>query len=135
MPALEPPARGALWFNLALTKTQLATLCGVSGRQVDGWTRRGYLTPRPGTDRYNGNAVELCLLIKQGRNAGLSPRRAVAQARAFLAEEEARQPGLTALGPEALPEVRERLRAARAALARVREVVEPLDPPGAADEP
>ena len=130
MPALDPPARGALWLNLALTKVQLAALCGVTVRQVAHWTTQGYLSPRPGSDRYNGNAVELCLLIKQGRDAGLSTRRAVAQAQAFLAEEEARQPGLTQLGPEALLEMGERLRAARAALAAVREVVEPLVPPG-----
>ena len=135
MPALEPPDRGALWLGLALTKTQLAALCGVTVRQVDHWTRRGYLTPRPGTDRYNGNAVELCLLIKQGRDAGLSTRRAVAQARAYLAEEAARQPGLGQLSPPTLREVQERLQAARAALAAMREVVEPLVPPGAADEP
>jgi hypothetical protein len=77
MPALDPPARGALWLNLALTKVQLAALCGVTVRQVAHWTTQGYLSPRPGSDRYNGNAVEQCLLIKQGRDAGLSPRRAV----------------------------------------------------------
>ena len=54
----------------------------------------------------------------------------MAQARAFLAEEEARQPGLAQLDPEVLPEVAERLRGARAALAAVREVVEPLVPAG-----
>ena len=130
MPALDPPDRGALWLNLALTKAQLAALCGVAARQVAHWTARGYLSPRPGSDRYNGNAVELCLLIKQGRYAGLSLRNAVARARAFLAEEAARQPGLAQLDPEVLPEVAERLRGARAALAAVREVVEPLVPPG-----
>ncbi len=135
MPALDPPDRGALWLNLALTKVQLAALCGVTVRQVAHWTTQGYLSPRPGSDRYNGNAVEQCLLIKQGLDAGLSPRRAVAQARAFLAEEAARQPGLAQLDPEVLPEVAERLRGALAVLAAVREVVEPLAPPGAADKP
>ncbi len=101
-------------------------------RQVDGWTRRGYLTPRPGTDRYNGNAVELCLLIKQGRDAGVSLRRAVAQARAYLAEGEARHPALAQLAPPTLHDVQERPQAARVALAAVREVVEPLVPPGVA---
>ena len=131
-PSLEPPDRDALWLNLALTQTQLAQLCGCTPRQISRWIAQGYISPRPGTDRYNGNAVELCLLIKQGRDAGLSPRRAVAQARAFLAVEEARQPGLTQLDPEVLPEVAERLRGARAAVAAVREVVEPLAPPGEA---
>ncbi len=37
------------------------------------------------------------------------------------------------LDPEVVPEVTERLRAARAALAAVREVVEPLAPPSDAD--
>ena len=135
MPTLEPPNRGALWLGLALTKTQLAALCGVSVRQVGHWTARGYISPRPGSDRYNGNAVELCLLIKQGLDAGVSLRRAVAHARAYLAQEEARDPDLAQLAPPTLREVQERLRAARAAVAAVREVVEPLAPPGAADEP
>ncbi len=134
MPTLEPPNRGALWLSLALTQVQVAELCGVSARQVQHWTRRGYLITRPGSDHYNGNAVEQCLLIKQGLDAGVSLRRAVAQAQAFLAGEEARQPGLAQLDPEVLPEVAERLRGARAALAAVREVVEPLVPTGEADE-
>ncbi len=134
MPALEPPDRGALWLNLALTKTQLAALCGVSFRQVVHWTARGYLITRPGSDRYNGNAVELCLLIKQGLDEGRPLRNAVVRARAYLAEEAARHPGLAQLDPEVLPEVAERLRGARAALAAVREVVEPLVPPSDAGE-
>ena len=128
MPALDPPDRGALWLNLALTQTQLAQLCGCTPRQISRWIAQGYISPRPGTDRSNGNAVELRPLTRQGRYAGLSLRSAVARARAFLAEEEARQPGLTQLDPEALPEIVERLRGARAALAAVREVVEPLVP-------
>ena len=130
MPPLDAPDRGALWLNLALTQAQLAALCGLTQRRISRWVAQGYLTPRSGTDRYNGNAIDLRLLIKQGLDEGLSTRRAVAQARAFLAEEGTRQPGLTALDSEALPEVRERLRAARAELAAVREVVEPLVPPG-----
>ncbi len=134
-PALDPPDRGALWLDLALTQAQLIELCGVSRRQVEHWIARGYLTPRPDRDRYNGNAVELCLLIKQGLDAGLSLRRAVAQARAFLAEEEACHPSLAQLDPEVLPEIAERLRGARAALAAVREVVEPRVPPGDVGDP
>ncbi len=134
MPTLEPPNRGALWLDLALTQVQVAELCGVSARQVQHWTRRGYLITRPGSDHYNGNAVEQCLLIKQGLDAGVSLRRAVAQARASLAEEAAQHPDLARLAPPTLREVQERLRAARAAVAAVREVVEPLTPRGAAGE-
>ncbi len=135
MPSLEPPDRGALWLSLALNRAQLAELCGVSERQVRDWTKWGYLTTRPGSDRYNGNAVDLCLLIKQRLDQGLSLRWAVVWARQFLAGESARQPGLATLGPEALLEVHERLVAAQADVASVREVVEVRVPEGAGGEP
>ncbi len=131
MPSLDPPDRGALWLNLALTKTQLARLCDVTVRQVTFWTAQGYIQPSGRrawrrdvtTACYNGNAIDLCLLIKQGLDEGRPLRNAVARARAFLAAEEGRQPGLSRLGPEALLEVGERLQAALAALAGVRDAV------------
>ena len=55
----EPPDRAALWARLRLTKGQLAALCGVSLRQVQHWTARGYLptVPSHGAERYDGRAV------------------------------------------------------------------------------
>src|SRR5437016_10765988 len=98
-----PPDRGALWVALALTKTQLAALCGLTVRQVGYWTAAGYLPTAPAhAERYNGNAIDLAVLIKQGLERGLPLRRAVALAREHLAAELARQPGLGALDPAAL---------------------------------
>ena len=41
---LTPPNRGALWSSLALTKTQLAELCGLTTREISHWTSQGYIT-------------------------------------------------------------------------------------------
>ena len=46
--SLRAPDRGALWTQLAHTRTQLAELCGVSLRQVAYWAKQGILTPVPG---------------------------------------------------------------------------------------
>ncbi len=128
-PTLHAPNRGALWSSLALTKVQLAALCGVTPRQISHWTDRGYLVPTDRErERYNGDAIDLCVLIKQGLAGGLSTRRAVTAARAFLAEESARRPGLATIEPATLLDTREKLRGAAAALAAVLEVVEPLVP-------
>ena len=55
-----PPNRAALWASLALTKEQLAALCGLSRRQVAYWTARGYLPRSPRNPaRYSGDAVDM----------------------------------------------------------------------------
>ena len=128
-PTLRAPNRGALWSSLALTQTQLAALCGVTTRQVSHWSTQGYLVPTGrDRDRYNGDAIDRCVLIKQGLSSGLPLKRAVALARAFITEELARQPGLAVIEPPALLGTREQLRGAAAALAAVLAVVEPLVP-------
>lgn len=124
---LEPPNRGALWVNLALSANQLAQLCGVTTRQVIHWTHRGYITAaRHNPERYNGDAIDLCILIKQGLDCGLPLRRAAELANAFQAGELARQPGLNALDQSVLHDVREHLRDAEAAIAAISQVVAPL---------
>jgi DNA-binding transcriptional MerR regulator len=76
----------ALWARLALTATQLSRLTGVSRRQVEWWRRRGYLTPSPDDpDRFNGDAVTLTILIKQGIDAGIPLARAYDLATSHLA--------------------------------------------------
>jgi DNA-binding transcriptional MerR regulator len=96
---LAPPNRGALWSSLALTKTQLADLCGLTTRQVSHWTSQGYINASGrNPERYNGDAVDFCVLIKQGLQHGLPLRRAVALARAYASDELARQPGMAAIG-------------------------------------
>jgi DNA-binding transcriptional MerR regulator len=81
-----PPNRTALWASLLLTGAQVAALCGLSVRQVSFWAARGYL-PRSsrGPERYSGDAIDMAILIKQGRQQGLSVYRAVQEARAYLA--------------------------------------------------
>ncbi len=131
-----PPNRAALWASLALTKAQLAALCGLSARQVSYWTAQGYL-PRSTRDpeRYSGDAVDMAILIKQGRQHGLSVYEAVHQARAYLAAERSRQPDLRALDAEALALIASQVAQADAAVRQVLEVVAPLAPPTPTAEP
>ncbi len=83
-----PPNHPALWASLELTKTQLAALCGVTVRQVDHWIKRGYLPTSPRhPDRYTGEAVDLCILIRQALRQGVPVRRAAALARAYYADQ------------------------------------------------
>ncbi len=124
-----PPNRGALWSMLALTQTQLAELCGLTMRQISHWTGRGYIaTSGRNPGRYSGDAVDLCVLIKQGLHAGYPLRRAALLAHEYLAAELARQPGVRAIAPPALLDIREKLRGADAAIAVVLEVVSALVP-------
>jgi DNA-binding transcriptional MerR regulator len=74
--SFSPPNRGALWSMLALTKTQLAEICGLTTRQVSHWTSQGYITTSGrNPERYNGDAVDLCVLIKQGLASGIPLKR------------------------------------------------------------
>ena len=129
---VTPPNRGALWTSLALTRAQLAQLCGITVRQVAYWTSRGYLVGVGGDrERYSGEAIDRCVLIKQGLDQGLPVRRAVAQARAYLADERRRQPAATAIVPPTLVDICAQLRGAGTALGAVLQVVEPLVAQGA----
>jgi len=133
---LTPPNRGALWSSLALTKTQLAELCGLTTRQISHWTSQGYITASGRTpERYNGDAIDCCVLIKQRLMSGLPLGRAVAQARRYIADELTRQPSLQALAPAALLDIREKLRGAEASISSVLQVVEPLVPVAIETEP
>ncbi len=126
---LVPPNRSALWSSLALTKAQLAALCGVTTRQVSHWSLRGYVgASGQHPDRYSGEAIDVCILIKQGLDQGLPLRRAVAQARAFLASDNAQHPVVTAIEPMALADIHARLQGAQHTIAAILQVVEPLIP-------
>jgi hypothetical protein len=125
-----PANRAALWASLALTKTQLAALCGLSVRQVSYWTARGYLPRSPrDPEHYSGAAVDMAVLITQGLGQGLVVHQAVERARAYLAAERSRQPDLHALGPAALAMIATQVAQADAAARQVLEVVTPLAPP------
>ena len=128
-----PPNRAALWASLSLTRTQLVALCGLSVRQVAWWTARGYL-PRSTRDpeRYSGDAIDMALLIKQGRQQGLSAYKAAQRARAYLAAERSRQPDLHALDAAALATIARQVAQANEATRQVLAVVAPLAPPAEA---
>ena len=129
-----PPNRAALWASLSLTKKQLAALCGLSERQVGYWTAQGYL-PRStrAPERYSGDAVDMALLMKQGRQHGLSAYHAAERARAYLAAERTRQPDLYALDATILATIAARVTQADEAVRQVLEVVAPLAPMKASD--
>ena len=125
-----PPNRAALWASLALTETQVATLCGLSQRRIKRWAQRGYLPRSPRGPRcYSGAAVDMALLIKQGLGRGLLLGQAVEQARAYLAAERSRQPDLHALDAEALAMIATQIAQANAAARQVLEFIAPLAPP------
>ena len=124
-----PPNRGALWSRLALTKSQLAELCGITVRQASHWTSRGYIVAAGREpERYNGDAVDTCVLIKQALDHGIPLGRAVKLTRAYLTEELTRQPGARMIVPPTLLDMREKLRGAEASIEAVLQVVEPLVP-------
>jgi len=131
-----PPNRGALWSMLALTKTQLAEICGLTTRQVSHWTTQGYITTSGRVeDRYSGEAVDLCILIKQGLSGGMPLKRSVRMAREYLAAEMAQQPGMRAIEPPALLDMREELRGAQSSITKVLQAVSALVPADAMPEP
>lgn len=133
---LTSPNRGALWSSLQLTKTQLAELCGLTTRQISHWTSQGYITASGrNPERYNGDAIDLCVLIKQGLLNGLPLKRSVGRARAFIADELASQPGMASIEPPTLFDIREKLRGAEASIIAVLQVVEPLVPRAVHEEP
>lgn len=133
---LTPPNRGALWSSLQLTKTQLAELCGLTTRQISHWTSQGYIAASGrNPERYNGDAIDLCVLIKQGLLNGLPLKRSVARARAFITDELVNQPGMARIEPPALADIRDKLRGAEASIIAVLQVVEPLVPRAIHEEP
>ena len=133
--AFIPPNRGALWSGLALTKTQLAELCGLTTRQISHWTSQGYIaTSSHHPDRYNGDAIDSCVLIKQGLQHGIPLRRSVARARAYLASQHSQQPGLATIPTPTLVEIGENLRRAQTSLDVVLQAVEARTPRQPIDE-
>ncbi|MFN8514983.1 MAG: MerR family transcriptional regulator [Chloroflexia bacterium] len=123
------PNRAALWSKLALTKTQLALLCGVTTRQIGHWTARGYIhTCARDDDRFDGAAVDRVALIKEGLQRGLPLRQAVRLTDAVLSAQQTEQPGPGMLEPTSLKYILDQLLASQAAINAVIEVIEPLVP-------
>ncbi|HMA33343.1 MAG TPA: hypothetical protein VKY74_02600 [Chloroflexia bacterium] len=121
----EPVNRGALWTRLNLTTAQLAALCDLTTRQVSYWAQKGYLPRAPqNPERFNGNAVDVCMLIKQGLDGGASLAQAARLATVYLAEEFGRQPQMANFGPPALLDMYEKLTGVESSLRLVRELIE-----------
>ena len=105
------PDRGALWLKLSLNASQVAALCGVTLRQVLHWASRGYLPHAPNDPTaFTGHAVDMCLLIKEARSAGISHVRAVDQAKRFLESELRQQGGTPSVGSPDFSTIAARLR-------------------------
>jgi DNA-binding transcriptional MerR regulator len=125
----EPVNRGALWTKLNLTTAQLAQLCDLTTRQVSYWALKGYLPRSPqNNERFNGNAVDMCMLIKQAMDGGATLSHAAQMASAYLAEELRRQPQMDNFGPPALLDIYEKLTGVEGIVRMVRELIEPQLP-------
>jgi len=121
-----PPDRGAIWMRLSLNASQVAALCGVTLRQVIHWADRGYL-PRASQDSgsFTGQAVDMCMLIKEARASGISHARAAEQARQFLANELQREGGAPRVGAPDLTTIAGRLREIERNAHGLLELIEP----------
>jgi len=113
-------------MRLALNASQVAALCGVTLRQVIHWADRGYL-PRSANDSgaFTGQAVDMCMLIKEARASGISHARAAEQARQFLANELQREGGSPRVGAPDLTTIAGRLREIEANAHGLLELIEP----------
>ncbi len=125
----EPINRGALWTRLNLTAAQLAALCDLTTRQVGYWAQKGYLPCSPqNPDRFNGDAVDMCLLIKQGLSSGVGLSQAVRLAQAYLTDELRVQPQIANFAPPALADMHEKLVGVSATVRLLLELIEPQLP-------
>src|SRR6476469_4284474 len=106
----EPVNRGALWTKLNLTTAQVATLCDLTTRQVSYWAQKGYLPRSPvNPERFNGNAVDMCILIKQALDSGATLSEAAHLATSYIADEMRRQPQMANFEPPVLRDMYEKL--------------------------
>ncbi|HUS16845.1 MAG TPA: MerR family transcriptional regulator [Chloroflexia bacterium] len=126
----EPVNRAALWTRLNLTTAQLAGLCDLTTRQVSYWTQKGYVPRSPvNPERFNGDAVDTCLRIKQALDAGTPLAQAARLANEHAAAELRAQPQLANFGPPALLDIYEKLTGAEGTMRLIREIIEPQLPP------
>jgi DNA-binding transcriptional MerR regulator len=120
----EPPARRHAWTRLLLTMSQAAALTGASERQIQHWLDRGYIHPATtGTRRISGDGLDLIMLIRQARAAGIPLRQAVPMAREYLNAEPS-TPMDDALSPTLLQEIKSRVEGLRQGLDAVDEIIQ-----------
>jgi DNA-binding transcriptional MerR regulator len=125
----EPVNRGALWTRLNLTTAQLANLCDLTTRQVSYWAQKGYLPRSPqNPERFNGNAVDMCILIKQALDNGASLGQAARLAEGHLTAALQDQPQMQDFEPPALLDMYEKLVGASEILRIVLDIIGPQIP-------
>lgn len=106
----EPVNRGTLWTRLNLTTAQVAALCDLTTRQVSYWAQKGFLPRSPqNPERFSGDAVDMCILIKQGLASGFGLSQAARLAQAHLVAELHTQPQVANFAPPALTDMHEKL--------------------------
>ncbi len=126
----EPVNRGALWTRLNLTTAQVAALCDLTTRQVSYWAQKGFLPHSPHNPaRFNGDAADMCILIKQGLASGLGLSQAARLAQAHLTTELRIQPQMTNFAPPALTDIHEKLVSMATTVRLLLEVITPQLPP------
>jgi len=125
---LDPPDRGRMWGDLALTIRQAAAVTGVSPRQIQHWLDRGYLpTSCKGSRRISGNGLDLIALIHQARVAGIPLRRAVPLAQQALAHLRVDPLSRMDIGRELISDLEQKLNAAATAIDAIRDVTQQLE--------
>lgn len=124
----QPPDRGRVWSELALTMSQAAQLTGVSERQIQHWMDQGYITPsKTGTRKISGTSLDEVLLIRQARRAGIPLRKAVAMARDYLTRETG--DGIDPYrGLGVLQNLDDKLRSLRETVDEVQELIQRVEP-------
>ena len=79
--------------KLDLTLGQVCRVAGVSKKQLDYWTTKARITTKGKKQRlYDLDAVETVMLIKQGKDKGLSLQAAIEAAERFKAAKAPRVP-------------------------------------------
>jgi DNA-binding transcriptional MerR regulator len=119
----EPPNRRPVWTSLALTMSQAAALTGASERQIQHWMDRGYIHPASkGTRKISGESLDLILLIKQARAAGIPLRQAVPMAREYLNAEPSGSVD-ESISPTLLKEIHDRVAMLRDGLDTIEDMI------------
>jgi DNA-binding transcriptional MerR regulator len=81
---LEPVDLASRLGRVELYLSQVCRLAGISKMQLDYWTNKAQIPTKGKKQRlYDAEAVELVMLIKQGRDKGLNLGDAIEAARRF----------------------------------------------------
>jgi DNA-binding transcriptional MerR regulator len=84
---LEPVDLAAYLGRLELYLGQVCRLAGISKMQLDYWTNKAQIPTKGKKQRiYDLDAIETVMLIKQGKDKGMSLAAAIAAARRFRDE-------------------------------------------------